>query len=276
MLGQDARRLRVDGDVHAHVRHDAEEAQEHDAVGEQQLEAAADGSGAGVRRGLLDLVEREQHVAEDADDEVDHEQYPPHADLLAVSVGVGEGGDAVRAPHGDPRGEQGGERLDELAEGQRGGELITLDEHGQQRVERHLHQCVADAEEREGDDDEHQLHGGLHRAQQVGDDRQRHGDERHQDGPQHGLAPPDLVHQDAGGHGEDQEPEEHHGGEQVGGSVGETELGLHVVRRGADQVDEAHDEEGEHDRQDLGESRVDWLGGFVAHCDVSLFSDNEL
>ena len=57
VLGQDARRLRVDGDVHAHVRHDAEEAQEHDAVGEQQLEAAADGSGAGVRRGLLDLVE---------------------------------------------------------------------------------------------------------------------------------------------------------------------------------------------------------------------------
>ena len=36
--------------------------------------------------------------------------------------------------------------------------------------------------------------------------------------------------------------------DQVGGSVGETELGLHVVRRGADQVDEAHDEEGEHHR----------------------------
>ena len=146
VLGEDTRRLGVDADVHAHVGHDAEEAEQHDAVGEQELEAAADGGGAGVGGGFVDLVDGEQHVADDADDQIDHEQYPPHAEL---------GG----APDGDVRGEQGGEGLDELAERQGGGELVALDEHGEQRVQRHLHQGVADTEEGEGDDDEHQTCG---------------------------------------------------------------------------------------------------------------------
>ena len=146
VLGEDTRRLGVDADVHAHVGHDAEEAEQHDAVGEQELEAAADGGGAGVGGGFVDLVDGEQHVADDADDQIDHEQYPPHAEL---------GG----APDGDVRGEQRGEGLDELAERQGGGELVALDEHGEQRVQRHLHQGVADTEEGEGDDDEHQTCG---------------------------------------------------------------------------------------------------------------------
>lgn len=70
-----------------------------------------------------------------------------------------------------------------------------------------------------------------------------HGDQCYENGPQHGLAAADFVHQHAGGHGEDQEPEEHHGGEQVCGAVGQIELSLDVVRGGADQIDEAHDED---------------------------------
>ena len=140
MLGEDTRSLGVDADVHAHVGHDAEEAQEHDTVGEQELEAAADGGGAGVGSGLVDLVKCEQHVTDDADDQVDHKQNPPHAELSG-------------APDGDVRGEQGCEGLDELAERQRGGEPVSLDEHGEQRVQRHLHQGVADTEEGERDDD---------------------------------------------------------------------------------------------------------------------------
>mgnify|MGYP000317120662 CR=1 FL=1 len=71
--------------------------------------------------------------------------------------------------------------------------------------------------------------------------------------------------QHAGGHGEDQEPEEHHGGEQVRGAVGQIELSLDVVRGGADQVDEAHDEEREHHRRDFYETGVAGLGGFATH-----------
>lgn len=186
--------------------------------------------------GFVDLVDGEQHVADDADDKIDHEQYPPHAE---------PGG----APDGDVRGEQGGEGLDELAERQGGGELVALDEHGEQRVQGHLHQGVADTEEGEGDDDEHQACGAG--QGRVGDDGQCHGDQRYENGPQHGLAAANLVHQHAGGHGEDQEPEEHHGGEQVRGAVGQIELSLDVVRGGADQVDEAHDEEREHHRRDF-------------------------
>lgn len=62
-------------------------------------------------------------------------------------------------------------------------------------------------------------------------------------GEQELEAAADFVHQHAGGHGEDQEPEEHHGGEQVCGAVGQIELSLDVVRGGADQIDEAQDED---------------------------------
>ena len=82
----------------------------------------------------------------DADDQVDHKQDPPHAEL---------GG----ALDGDVWGEEGCEGLDELAERQRGGEPVSLDEHGEQWVQRYLHQGVADTEEGEGDDDQHQACG---------------------------------------------------------------------------------------------------------------------
>ena len=146
VLGEDTRSRGVDADVHAHVGYDAEEAQEHDAVREQELEAAADGGGAGVGGGLVDFVEGEQHVTDDAADQVDHKQDSPHAEL---------GGTL----DGDVWGEQGCEGLDELAERQRGGEPVSLDEHGEQWVQRYLHQGVADTEEGEGDDDQHQACG---------------------------------------------------------------------------------------------------------------------
>ena len=126
-----------------------------------------------------------------------------------------------------------------------------------------MHEGVADAQQRERDDHEYQSRraGGA----RVGDNRQQHGhggdDQRNKDR----SAAPDFVHQHAGGYGENQEPEKHHGGEQVCLGVGQVEFRLDIIRGGADKVDKAHDEERGHDggkRPDCGVLR---RRGGVAH-----------
>ena len=230
MLHENTRRLCIHTHVNTHMSHNAKEAQQHNRVA-QQLEATRNRGGAGIRR-FIDAVKREQNVSNDAHDQVDDVQQPP----LAVMV---------ERPAGDVRGEQRCERLDELAHGERGGELIAFDEHGEQRVEGHLHERIADAQQCERDDDEHKPRGS--REHRIGNHRQQHGADSDQNRQQHHAAAADLVHHHARGHGEDEEPEEHHSGEQIRLGVLKIEFRLDVVRGGAHEVDEAHDEEREHD-----------------------------
>ena len=149
-----------DGEAHGGGGHDdtahqnadvVGDLREHDTAGEaadhtgDEVDHGGGGGdfGEGVA-GVLGEDTRSRGV--DADDQVDHKQDPPHAEL---------GG----ALDGDVWGEEGCEGLDELAERQRGGEPVSLDEHGEQWVQRYLHQGVADTEEGEGDDDQHQACG---------------------------------------------------------------------------------------------------------------------
>lgn len=149
-----------DGEAHGGGGHDdaahqnadvVGDLREHDTAGESADHAGDEvdhgGGGGDFGEGVAGVLgEDTRSRGVDADDQVDHKQDPPHAEL---------GG----ALDGDVWGEEGCEGLDELAERQRGGEPVSLDEHGEQWVQRYLHQGVADTEEGEGDDDQHQACG---------------------------------------------------------------------------------------------------------------------
>ena len=149
-----------DGEAHGGDGHDdtthqnadvVGDLREHDTAGESADHTGDEvdhgGGGGDFGEGVAGVFgEGARSLGVDADDQVDHKQDPPHAEL---------GG----ALDGDVWGEEGCEGLDELAERQRGGEPVSLDEHGEQWVQRYLHQGVADTEEGEGDDDQHQACG---------------------------------------------------------------------------------------------------------------------
>lgn len=149
-----------DGEAHGGGGHDdaahqnadvVGDLREHDTAGESADHTGDEvdhgGGGGDFGEGVAGVLgEDTRSRGVDADDQVDHKQDPPHAEL---------GG----ALDGDVWGEEGCEGLDELAERQRGGEPVSLDEHGEQWVQRYLHQGVADTEEGEGDDDQHQACG---------------------------------------------------------------------------------------------------------------------
>ena len=93
-------------------------------------------------------------------------------------------------------------------------------------------------------------------------DRERRRIVRHRDGKygqqqcerrdhqtdQYRFAPADTVHQQARRHGKDQKPQEYHQREQSGHGVRQPEVFFDEVRSGSHQIDEAHREEREHDR----------------------------
>ena len=149
-----------DGEAHGGGGHDdaahqnadvVGDLREHDTAGESADHTGDEvdhgGGGGDFGEGVAGVLgEDTRSRGVDADDQVDHKQDPPHAEL---------GG----ALDGDVWGEEGCEGLDELAERQRGGEPVSLDEHGEQWIQRYLHQRVANAEEGKGDDDQHQACG---------------------------------------------------------------------------------------------------------------------
>ena len=184
------------------MAHDAEEA-EQDEGAAQQLEAFNDARCL-VRSLLLDRRGRQDGDREEADHRVDHQEGAPTES---------EGGQyRRRSPSRQDRGEERGDRLHELTEGERRGELIRADQVGHQRIERSLHDGVADTQEGER---------GQHNAIAVIEERQYERDRGHHEAHQYRILSSDLVHQHAGRHGEDQEPEEYQRGEKVGLRIGE-------------------------------------------------------
>ena len=63
---------------------------------------------------------------------------------------------------------------------------------------------------------------------------------------QDGTLATDAVHEQAGGDGEDQEPEEHQRGEQIGHTVCQPEVALDVIAGNADKVYKPHGKEAQH------------------------------
>ena len=95
---------------------------------------------------LLNGSGTEQKDGGDADDHVDGEEDAP-----SQSEG-GHGGSG--SPHGDVGCHKGGDGFDKLPKGEGGGQSVALNHTRDERIEGSLHQGVADAEEREGN--EHQ------------------------------------------------------------------------------------------------------------------------
>ena len=105
------------------------------------------------------------------------------------------------APGGDDRRRESGDGFYELAEGEGRRQAFVADDVGQQGVERHLHDGVADAEQRERYEDQRQVVVNERNNQRDGGEHQAEN---------HGFASADLVHQHAGRHRADKKPEENH------------------------------------------------------------------
>ena len=127
----------VGTDVDAHVAHDAEEAQQDKRVA-QQPQAGAEARSL-VRLLFLDGRGAEPEDGEHGNHHVDGEEHAPVEPEVRYGVRC--------TPHGDVGGEERGDGLDELAEGEGRREPVTADDGRQQGIERRLHERVADAEE---------------------------------------------------------------------------------------------------------------------------------
>ena len=215
------------------MAHNAQETEQDDGLA-QQLEALNEVRGLSDDLFPLDGCYQQQEGGQDADDAIHREQHPPAQT---------EGGHGRRgAPHGDVRGQERSDGLHELAKGHGAGQLVALNYVGNERVQRGLHESIADTQQGEGH--QHEAVGFPEKGQQQGDDRDYQAQE-------HGVLAADLVHQHSRGDGENEEPEENEGREYIGGSIRELEICLYVVGGDAHEVHEPHGEEAEHHRNQL-------------------------
>ena len=232
-LDEDLRSSGVDAYVDAHMRDDAQEEQQHrrDA---QQFDDIQETGGSSRRGVFLHLGDAQIYCRDHADDQEDGIKDAPVAELDG-------------SPAGKNRGDERGDGLDELPEGQRTGQLVTFDDQGDQRVEGNLHEGVSDTEQAEG----HQHHR-IVVAEKREQQRQRRDEETDDDR----LAFADLVHQQARRHAEEEEPQEDHRWQEVRHRVAQVEVRLDIIGGRSDHIDEAHREKREHDGDELREIRV--------------------
>lgn len=224
-----------EGDAHAHVdtyQHEDADEKGHDVFVLEQREGVSDRDGGAFDLLFGDRGHPEPDEGQQRDGGIDREDHLPAEET---------------ARHGrrDDRAEERADGLHELSEGQRSGEFVSGDDVGHQRVERYLQQCVADADQGEGDQ-----HGG----EVVGDERDDHRGHMQGEAQQDGLFAADAVHQHARGDREQEEPEEAGERDEVDHRVVHArKVVLDVARRDPDDVHESHDEESEHHGEDLAQ-----------------------
>ena len=132
------------------------------------------------------------------------------------------------------------DRLDDLACGQRTGQRVPLDHVGEQRVERHLEDRIADA----------QQHECRHaRGKVVVYERDQHTNGRDAVADLYHVLAAEAVHGEGRRNRKQQEPDENHRGDESGEGLAEPEILLDIAGRDTDHVAEAHDEETEQDGQ---------------------------
>ena len=223
---QQLRRYGIHPHVDADDEDDPEEEEEYRAVF-QQGERRTDRRG--LRRfGLFaDGGAHEPCGREQRDEREDREEVLP----VAQRAG-GECGDEGAAERRD--------RLDDLACGQRTGQRVPLDHVGEQRVERHLEDRIADA----------QQHECRHaRGKVVVYERDQHTDGRDAVADLYHVLAAEAVHGEGRRNRKQQEPDENHRGDESGEGLAEPEILLDIAGRDTDHVAEAHDEETEQDGQ---------------------------
>ena len=183
-------------------------------------------------RFLMDGRERQRKDSNHTDHRINREEHFPTQSHIRNS--------RRGTPHRYIRREERGDRLDELAKGQRRGE-VTRDDIRHQRVERSLHEGVTDTEKREGAE-----HHRVTLAAQRQDQREDGDEDREKDG----FLTTDLIHQHSRRHGEDEEPEEDERRHDIRLRMRQTEVLLHVVGSDTNEVHKAHSEETEHHREE--------------------------
>ena len=212
------------------MAHDAEEAKQDVWLAEER-EAVADGRYLAAALRFFDIGHAQGDNCKSADNGIDREEHAP-----VESEGRDE---CCRAPHGDIRSEERSDGLDKLSEGQSRGKAVGAHYGSDERIERRLHQCVADAEKRECYE-----HHGIAVSKQRYDER-CHGDKYREE---HCLLATNLVHQHSCRYREDEKPEEHKRWHYARFAMGQAEVFLNIVGCNADKVNETHREEAEHHR----------------------------
>ena len=117
------------------MAHDAEERQQYNGRA-QQFEALHEGGRSALNRRLLDGSHEEQNGREYAYYEEDAKEYPPIQSEFR--------NDHRGPPHGKIRSRERGNGLDELSEGKCRRQIAATHHSRYQRVERCLHEGVAD------------------------------------------------------------------------------------------------------------------------------------
>ena len=203
-LQENLRRHGVGAHVNAHMTHDGYEGKQDDGRAEHP-HAGQYARGLVLGGFLLDGGHAEPQRGGHADEEEEQEEDTP---AQAEGRRRGRG-----APCRDERGDKRGDGLDKLTEGERGGQ-VALDQDRHERIERGLHDGVADAQQREGD--VHQPELALLGRHETVEEGKEYGQRRDDDGEEHRLLTANLIHQHARGHGEDEKPEEYERGEEIG------------------------------------------------------------
>ena len=217
----------IAADIQSDDGEDAEEAVE-DVFVAQELQRLAQGA-APFRRGFFDLGAKQPEGRDQRDDGEGREHVFP-------------GTEPGRAAEGQVRRRAGGQGLQDLAGGDVAGQgTLAADDIGEQGIEGHLDDGVADTQHRAGDQ------AGRQVVAEQGDQHADEGDGvAHLDG---GLAS-DLVHHQGRRRTQDQEPEEDGHRNQAGERFTQLEVFLDVAGHDAGHVGESHHHEGEKDGQD--------------------------
>ena len=224
---------RIHAHIDAHDEDDAEEKDQHRAV-LQQREGRSDRRSRLRFARLADRGAEKPEGRQQRDGGIDREEVLPVAQL--------SGGEC-----GDERSAERRHGFDHLSGRERAGQRLGAHDIRQQRVERHLQQRVADAQQGEG------RHAGDQIVIDEGDEHAGDGDEVAR---LHHLLAPDAVHDQCRGNREQQEPDEDHRGDESGEGLVECEIFLHVAGRDTHHVAESHHEETEEDGQQFAYGAV--------------------
>ena len=219
--------------INAYVAHNTQKAQQHDRFAQK---AETRRKAGGLAAHLLPPYRRycQQERGQNPDCAVNGEKHFPAQT---------EGGEGRRGtPHRDIGSHKGGDGLHKLAESHHTGQLISLNDIGDERVQRGLHQGVADTQQRKG---------GQHIAITFSEDGHNKGNHRDNQREQHGVFSSDPVHQDSRRDGKDEEPEKDQRRENIGCRIRQLKIGFHIIGGDAHEVHKAHRKKAEHHRNEL-------------------------
>ena len=190
-LHQNLRCRRIRTDVDPDMAHDTDKHQQDERI-TQQSNTFGKGRRLPFRRLLLNMRRPQQENSNHGNHHIDREKHtPPHSQRR---------NSLRRPPHRNIGGQERGDRLDKLPEGQAARQLIPGDNIRQKRIQGSLHQRIPDPQQGER---------CQHHHIAIAETRDQQRNESDNQTQHNRLLTPDLIHQHPCRDREDQEPEEH-------------------------------------------------------------------